>query len=160
MSKKIWLGSALLFFLLVCGCAILVGGFAARGLLGEFPPFRIDELKPVDPVTAKLGEEFSLKLGQAATLDDGLVVAFVSVPTDGRCSSCTASFYAAMQFEMATPGKSPNKILLKTPPLSGVEGDTLPYTFKFVRLQPQRNYPNDRLNAADYVVTLIITKTN
>ena len=112
------------------------------------------------PTTATLGKDFSLKLGQTATLDDGLVVTFEDVPTDGRCSSCTASFYAGMKLRLTPPGKSPAEVLLKTPPLSGTEGDTSPYAVKFVSLQPQRNLPIDKVNRADYVLSLVISKSN
>lgn len=112
------------------------------------------------PTIATLGKDFSLKLGQTATLDDGLVVTFEDVPTDGRCSSCTASFYAAIALQMIPPGKPPVAVKIDTPPLSKVEGDTSPYTVKFVSLQPQRNLPIDNINRANYVLTLVISKSN
>lgn len=112
------------------------------------------------PTTATLGKDFSLKLGQTATLDDGLAVTFEDVPTDGRCSSCTASFYAAIALQMVPPGKPPVAVKIDTPPLSKVEGDTSPCTVKFVSLQPQRNLPIDSINRADYVLTLVISKSN
>lgn len=106
-----------------------------------------------------LGREFSLKLGQTATMDDGLVVTFEDVPSDGRCSSCTASYSAAVKLSLTVPGKSPSPVVLTTPPLSGIEGDPSPYSIRFVRLAPQRIYPNDPLDPADYLVTLVITKS-
>lgn len=112
------------------------------------------------PTTASLGKDFTLKLGQTAILDDGLVVTFQDVPTDGRCSSCTASFYAAIDLRMTPPGKPPVAVRIDTPPLSKVEGDTSPYTVKFVSLQPQRNLPIDNINRADYILTLVISKSN
>ena len=115
---------------------------------------------PPPPITAKIGGEVNLKWGQTATFDDGLVVTFENVPTDGRCSSCTASFYAAVNLRVTVPGKAPTVVTLKTPPEASVDGDVSPYVIKFVKLQPQKNYPNDSLNRADYVVTLQISKTN
>lgn len=115
---------------------------------------------PIQPTTAMLGQLFKLKLGQTATLDDGLIVTFQDVPTDGRCSSCTASFYAAIALQMTVPGKPPVRIVVNTPPHSSIEGDTTPYTIQFIRLEPQHNYPNDFLNRAAYTVSLVITKEN
>ncbi len=151
MSKRIILGVAFLSFLLICVCAVVIIGWVASNYLAGLTPA---------PVSAALGQEFKVKIGGTVTLDDGLSVTFVDVPTDGRCSSCTGSFYAAIELRMKAPDKPPTKVLLKTPPLSGVEGDPAPYTIKFVRLEPQRRYPPDSVNRRDYVLTLIITKVN
>lgn len=113
---------------------------------------------PTPPTTATFGKDFQLKLGQTATLDDGLTVTFESVPTDGRCSSCTASFYAAMNLRLTRPGQAPALIRIQTPPLAAIEGDTAPYLLHYVALTPQHNTPNDALNPAAYVLTLSISK--
>ena len=113
---------------------------------------------PPPPITAILGQPFALKLGQSAKFDDGLLVTFENVPTDGRCSSCTASYYAQVDLRLTAPGKAPVAIALKTPPVSHVEGDASPYRIEFVKLEPQRQYPPDSLNRADYIVTVTISK--
>jgi hypothetical protein len=113
---------------------------------------------PPPPITAILGQPFALKMGQSAKFDDGLLVTFENVPTDGRCSSCTASYYAQVDLSLTAPGKAPVAIALKTPPISRVEGDASPYRIAFVKLEPQRQYPPDPINRADYVVTLTISK--
>ena len=114
---------------------------------------------PPPQMTATFGQQFSLKLGQTAKMDDGLLVTFEDVPSDGRCSSCTASFLAVMNLRMTAPGQPPALVVVKTPPFAGVDGAPPPYTVKYINLQPQHNTPNDALNRADYVVTLMVTKT-
>ena len=115
---------------------------------------------PLPPplIMAILGQPFALKMGQSAKFGDGLLVTFENVPTDGRCSSCTASYYAQVDLRLTAPGKLPVAIALKTPPLSQVEGDASPYRIEFVKLEPQRQYPPDSLNRADYIVTVTISK--
>ena len=115
---------------------------------------------PIAPpkTTAILGQPLALKMGQSATFDDGLLVTFEDVPTDGRCSSCTASYYAEIDLRLTVPGKAPTTIALKTPPISQVAGDAAPYRIEFVKLEPQRLYPSDSVNRADYVVTVKISK--
>jgi hypothetical protein len=113
---------------------------------------------PTNAPTAILGQPVSIKLGQSVQFDDGLLVTFDNVPTDGRCSSCTASFYAQVDLHLTAPGKAPVAIALKTPPLAQVEGDASPYRIEFVKLEPQRQYPSSSINRADYVVTVRISK--
>jgi hypothetical protein len=108
--------------------------------------------------TAILGQPLSLKMGQSAKFDDGLLVTFEDVPTDGRCSSCTASYYAEIDMRLTIPGKAPTLIVIKTPPISQVTGNSAPYRLEFVKLEPQRKYPSDSVNRADYIVTVKISK--
>lgn len=113
---------------------------------------------PSPSVAASLGKPVILKLDQTAKFEDGLEVTFVDVPSDGRCSSCTASFAAVIALRMTVPGKSPVLVNLSTPPLNEMRGDPSPYAIKFVNLTPQRKYPPDALNRAEYVVTVTINK--
>jgi len=109
-------------------------------------------------ITATAGKQFQLKLGQTAKLEDGLTVTFDDVPSDGRCSSCTASFYALINLHVTPPGKAPVLVSISTPPVSKIEGDIAPYQVQYIALTPQHNTPNDNLNRAEYAVTLVITK--
>jgi hypothetical protein len=113
---------------------------------------------PTNTPTAILGQPVPIKLGQSIQFDDGLLVTFDNVPTDGRCSSCTASFYAQVNLSLTIPGKAPVAIALKTPPLAQVQGDASPYRIEFVNLEPQRLYPTSSINRADYVVTVKVSK--
>ncbi len=106
------------------------------------------------PVSASLGQPFTLGIGQSAKFDDGLVIAFENVPTDERCSSCTASFYAQVNLRFTAPGKSPVLISLTTPPNFKVTGDTASYTIQFIKLTPQPYYPHSPVLQQDYQLTL------
>jgi hypothetical protein len=113
---------------------------------------------PTNVPIAILGQPIAIKLGQSVQFDDGLLIRFDDVPADGRCSSCTASFYAQVNLYLTVPGKAPVAIALKTPPIAQVEGDASPYRIEFVNLEPQRQYPNSSINRADYKVTVKISK--
>jgi len=113
---------------------------------------------PLPETSASLGQAFDLKIEQSAQLDDGLRVTFVNVPTDGRCSSCTASYNAQVVLRFESPEKAVTQITLNTNPPFAVEGDPSPYTIKLINLKPSRRYPPDSINRADYVATLLISK--
>lgn len=113
---------------------------------------------PPPATSANLGQAFDLKIEQSAQMDDGLRVTFVNVPTDGRCSSCTASHNAQVVLRLESPDKARIEITLNTNPPFAVQGDPAPYTIKLINLKPQRKYPPDAINRADYVVTLTISK--
>lgn len=110
------------------------------------------------PTPAIFGQPTTIKIEQSVRFDDGLVVKFANVPSDGRCSSCTASFNAQVAVQMTMPGKPPVEIILNTNPPFQVQGDPSPYTIKLLDLKPQRRYPPDSINRADYVTTILINR--
>jgi hypothetical protein len=116
------------------------------------------QTQPPAPVKAAVGQPVALKIGQSAEFDDGTVLTFQNVPTDGRCSSCTASYYAEVALSLTPAGKSPVTIAVRTPPQSQVIGDPSPYRIELVKLEPQRTYPPDPIDKSDYVATVKMSK--
>lgn len=117
------------------------------------------EATPAITAAVGFGREFSLKLGQRATLEDGLAVTFVDVPTDGRCSSCTASYYAEIVLRLEPPRQAAAQVVLWSPPYSATPQVPSPYEIKYVGLQPQKVYPNDTLDVASYVLSIVVSKS-
>ncbi len=107
---------------------------------------------PVDP---KLGEQFDLKLGQQATVqDEGLTIKFKTVDNDSRCPEGA---------ECVWPGNAKVTIVVSQTDItlntnSGPKQATYSnYTLRLITLSP---YPklNQKINPQDYIAKLIVTK--
>jgi hypothetical protein len=104
-----------------------------------------------------LREPFTLKLNQSLTLKSaGLTITFLSVPSDQRCASCTASGNADVVLHLTLAGHADRNVTLQAFPVAHTYAEALPYTVHMLDLQPQRRYPPDSVDAASYEVTLVV----
>jgi hypothetical protein len=104
-------------------------------------------------------EPFTLKIGTSRTLKDSdLTITFVSVPSDQRCGSCTATGNAEVTLQLMMAGQTAKKITLQAWPVARTYADALPYTVHMLDLQPKRLYPPDSVDASHYEVSLLVEK--
>ncbi len=104
-------------------------------------------------------EPFTLKIGKSLALKDaGLTIAFVGVPSDRRCGSCTASGNAEVVLRLAMAGQAAKEVTLQAFPVARTYAEALPYTVHMLDLQPKRLYPPDSIDAARYEVSLLVEK--
>src|SRR5215213_5724172 len=104
-------------------------------------------------------EPFTLKIGTSLTLKDSdLTITFVSVPSDQRCGSCTATGNAEVILQLMMAGQTAKKITLQAWPVARTYADALPYTVHMLDLQPKRLYPPDSIDASTYAVSLLVEK--
>ena len=115
-----------------------------------------------EPVRARLGQEFKLRVGQRAAVEgEGFSVRFASVTNDSRCPAdvtCVWAGNAEVLIEAETGGSWAG---LK---LNTHGGDRFPkegrhrqYSIGLVALKP-RPHKDGAVKAADYVATLVIRK--
>jgi hypothetical protein len=104
-------------------------------------------------------EPFTLKIGTSLALkDEGLTIAFVGVPSDQRCGSCTATGNAEVVLQVTIAGQAAKEITLQAWPVVRTYADALPYTIHMLDLQPKRLYPPDPIDASSYEVSLLVEK--
>jgi hypothetical protein len=107
--------------------------------------------KPMQP-TANLNEQFQLKIGQTATLNDGFTITFESVPNDSRCPrrvECAWAGNATVVLKF-TDGTDTLNSISSIPIAHG------PYVIKMDSLSPYPDYPGTIAQDA-YVVALVVT---
>lgn len=113
-------------------------------------------------ITPRVGQEFSLKVGQQLKLDGvDLQVKFTGVSQDSRCPSnvnCVWAGNAEVSLDLLH-NKCNRSIILNTHRTSGTgdEAKVGAFRFKLVKLDP---YPHTERKIApgDYTATLLVTK--
>jgi len=117
---------------------------------------------PGQPIRVRMGQEFSLKVGQQAEVDGGRFrVRFGAVQNDSRCPVDVTCVWAGNAEVMIEAQAKRNRASLK---LNTQGGDRFPnagtlqrYTVELISLQPQPR--QSRANAVkQYMVTLVIRK--
>jgi hypothetical protein len=104
-------------------------------------------------------EPFTLKIGTSLALkDEGLTISFISVPSDQRCGSCTASGNAEVVLRLTIAGQAAKEVTLQAFPVARNYAEALPYTIHMLDLQPKRLYPPDSIDASNYEVSLLVEK--
>jgi hypothetical protein len=104
-------------------------------------------------------EPFTLRIGTSLALKDSdLTISFVSVPSDQRCGSCTATGNAEVVLQLTMAGQPAKEIALQAWPVARTYADALPYTVHMLDLQPKRLYPPDSIDASHYEVSLLVEK--
>ena len=104
-------------------------------------------------------EPFTLKIGTSLALkDEGLTISFISVPSDQRCGSCTASGNAEVVLRLTMAGQAAKEVTLQAFPVARNYAEALPYTIHMLDLQPKRLYPPDSIDASNYEVSLLVEK--
>ena len=113
-----------------------------------------------DGPVARLGEPFSLHIGETATVaGEGLSVALRGVPGDSRCPlnvTCIWAGDATIQLRLRKEGSAEAEIELHTN-----EGPTeAPYQGYTIALRKLEPYPRDgvAITPGDYVVTLLAAR--
>ena len=114
-----------------------------------------------DEPQVKIGQEFSVKVGQQIMIGDNLRVKFVAVPEDSRCPSdvtCVWAGNAVVTIEL-TEGQCTTTLRLNTHqgPQSSENAKVGPYRVKLAKLDP---YPRStqKISAGDYTATLVVSK--
>lgn len=133
---------------------VLLGGASAAGRDGR---------KKVTTQAPRLGQSFTLKVGQQVTLEgERLRIKFAALKGDSRCPSdvtCIWAGNAAVRFEVSIRGKDSKSLTLNTSGNGSFPGEALYHGYKLqlVGLNP---YPRstERIAASGYTATLLVSK--
>lgn len=111
--------------------------------------------------SARLGEAFELRPGEAAAIaDELLVVTFEGVSSDSRCPSnvvCIRAGEGVVELALRRLPSTTGRLTLKTDPLDETTGRFEGYAVRLDTLQPYPAAP-EPIPAADYRVRLTVTR--
>ncbi len=111
--------------------------------------------------SARLGEAFELRPGEAAAIaDELLVVTFEGVSSDSRCPSnvvCIRAGEGVVELALRRLPSTSRHLTLKTDPIADSRGSFEGFVVKLDTLQPYPAAP-DPIPAADYRVRLTVTR--
>lgn len=145
MSRQ-WFGLLCLLCLFLSGCG---GG---------------SQQNPPPTKSVFLNQQFTLRVGQQARLEDGLALVLRAVPEDSRCPedvNCVWEGNATVQVELtqtAPVNPARSVVELHTSPRIGPrEGTYLNYVVQLVSLAPNPK-SNQTIKAGDYVAGLLVSK--
>lgn len=128
---------------------------------------------PLPPITTTTGNNFTLGIGQSATITDaGLTVTLTSVAGDERCPSgmeCAASGPVTLKVSVQKGNAAPAEFLLQT--FTDANGDSPDFKFEGIQdsvefdshifqVKAVLPYPDSRPNnikSSEYRVTFVVT---
>lgn len=107
------------------------------------------------------GQEFELQAGQAATIEDELlVVTFEAVTADSRCPIgvfCIQAGEAVVSLEARRLPSTTAQLVLKTQPEAETFGFFQGYEIRLVELKPHPRL-GETIAPGDYVATLLVRR--
>ena len=112
---------------------------------------------------ASLDEPFTLKFGRAASIEDEeIVIGFADVTEDSRCPvnvTCVWEGQVTISLNISTRGKEP--ILYSLTSRAGHDELSLAhidgYSMTLLKVEPPKT--EDKIELADYIITLVLSKT-
>ncbi|HWQ18798.1 MAG TPA: cupredoxin family copper-binding protein [Methanotrichaceae archaeon] len=141
------------------------GGSAHRTAVSGKPAYQsiIAPVRQADPVSAKLGLPFQIRVGQTASIEnEGIEVKFINVTGDSRCPSDVACIWAGQATVLVDVIKEGRDMgifnLTSTTSSGGLAAKSFDgYSVRLDKIEP---YPksSQKIELSDYVATLVVQK--
>jgi len=112
-------------------------------------------------ITSMLGEEFQLKIGEKALIDDAeMTITFIRVIEDTRCPVNVYCFWAGrviVELSFRKKDRDMDRVNLTIP--GDEEKEFNGYVIRLLRVEPRREYPDKmKIPYSEYKITLITLK--